>query len=60
MLYPGLVSKEDLAKIQCVTIPVAAEFDCYRRDAMYLVDKLRMVGKYVDHGMYAGVHHCFF
>lgn len=60
MLYPGLSSGESLAKIQCHTIPVAAEFDSFRRDAMDIVNKLQSVGKYVDHGMYAGVHHCWF
>ena len=60
MLYPGLVSGEDLEKIQCKIIPIAAEFDSFKRDAIYLVDNLRRVGKYVDHGMYAGVHHCWF
>lgn len=54
------MSKKELANIKCYTIPIAAEFDCFRRDAMYLVDKLRMVGRYVDHGMYAGVHHLWF
>ena len=38
-----------------MTVVTTSEFDYLRRDAYYMIDKLKKAGKYLDHADYAGV-----
>lgn len=47
-MYPGLMDLEDLKKCP-PTVVFTSEFDFLRRDALNFVDRLKQVGKYLDH-----------
>lgn len=55
-MFPGLMDLEDLKNCP-PTVLFTSEFDFLRRDVYHFIDRLKSVGKYLDHQDMPGVHH---